>query len=1078
LLLRNPSAARKIYYAYPSLVAEPDDWDDVAGRAAELGFDAINVAASFSSIFSSPHANHGAETSLEEFVALARSYNLKPMTDLRLDRISRTHSTWSSYTSSRIGVEEIDPRVLPQDRGTMGIDFHDQAIHEAILELAFNEISRLSSVGISGFRCVHLNRTPASFWRGLIERIHAVAPDCLFLGAVDRSTMDPQWLAEAGFNSLLRTDGVGGLGDAERRWRTARYPDRRVFLGTEGPFERRLASETESPARLERLMSQRLFAIAAMGDGLFMPMGFEFAAREKASFIGKARQSWRQLRSNAVDLSSVVMEATRFFDEHSDPYEGAGISSLPTPSQEVEASARIGQMPGHERSARVVLVNTALDHPVTIKTDAMLSDLGEYLPFGHLGEPERDIHAGGAVDLGPGGVLVLEGASSPPILRKLVAASTSVAEALEAPRLVIENITPVVDGGLFPVRQTVGEIVGVEADAFGEGHDPIGVALKWRAEDEFGWRETIMRPLGNDRWTAEFPLERVGRYFYTIEAWRDEFAAFRSGLNKKNDAGQDVHLELREGIGLVEKIARAAKPELNSPLIALVGRLADADQGGQLGLLLDEATMDLMRLADPRAFSVIHAPAIPVDADRRIATFASWYELFPRSQSNDETRHGTFDDVVERLPAIRDMGFDVVYFPPIHPIGTKNRKGRNNSLVAGVDDHGSPYAIGSEIGGHDAIHPDLGTLDDFRALVSTAAELDMEIALDLAIQASPNHPWLREHPEWFDWRPDGTIRYAENPPKKYEDIVNVHFYNDKRDASLWLELLRVVDFWVEQGVKLFRVDNPHTKPLPFWEWLIDDVRGRHPDVVFLSEAFTRPKLMYRLAKVGFSQSYTYFTWRNTKWELTEYMRELTAGPPKDIFRPHFFVNTHDINPDFLQDAPRSAYLIRAALATTLSGLWGMYNGFELCEGRPDARRKEYADSEKYQLRAWDWDRPGNIIKEITRMNAIRRDNTALHSHLGIEFLTAWNDNIIYFEKATRGRENVLLIAINLDPHHAQEADIEIPTWKWSMPENGMIRASDLMRGHRFNWFGKMQHIRLDPAELPFSIWRISPSGAR
>jgi starch synthase (maltosyl-transferring) len=291
-------------------------------------------------------------------------------------------------------------------------------------------------------------------------------------------------------------------------------------------------------------------------------------------------------------------------------------------------------------------------------------------------------------------------------------------------------------------------------------------------------------------------------------------------------------------------------------------------------------------------------------------------------------------------------------------------------------------------------------------------------------------------------------------------------------------LLRVVDFWVEQGVKLFRVDNPHTKPLPFWEWLIDDVRGRHPDVVFLSEAFTRPKLMYRLAKVGFSQSYTYFTWRNTKWELTEYMRELTAGPPKDIFRPHFFVNTHDINPDFLQDAPRSAYLIRAALATTLSGLWGMYNGFELCEGRPDARRKEYADSEKYQLRAWDWDRPGNIIKEITRMNAIRRDNTALHSHLGIEFLTAWNDNIIYFEKATRGRENVLLIAINLDPHHAQEADIEIPTWKWSMPENGMIRASDLMRGHRFNWFGKMQHIRLDPAELPFSIWRISPSGAR
>ena len=460
------------------------------------------------------------------------------------------------------------------------------------------------------------------------------------------------------------------------------------------------------------------------------------------------------------------------------------------------------------------------------------------------------------------------------------------------------------------------------------------------------------------------------------------------------------------------------------------------------------------------------------NSERRTAEFASWYELFPRSQSGDPHRHGMLDDVVRRLPAIRDMGFDVVYFPPIHPIGKTNRKGRNNALKAGPDDPGSPYAIGSGDGGHDAIHASLGTFEDFQGLLSEARKVDLEIALDFAIQASPDHPWLKQHPEWFSWRPDGTIRYAENPPKKYEDIVNLDFYADGATPSLWVALRDTIRFWIDQGILLFRVDNPHTKPFPFWDWVIDDIRREHPQVVFLAEAFTRPKVMYRLAKAGFSQSYTYFTWRNTKSELTSYLTELTSEPLAGFFRPHFFVNTPDINPDFLQNAPRPAFLIRAALAATLSGLWGVYNGFELCEGKPDPQRKEYLNSEKYEIRAWDWNCPGNIIGEITALNRIRRENPALHSHLGLSFHNAWNENIMFFEKATVDRQNVVLVAVSLDPSAAQEADIEIPLWKFGLSDYDTLTAEDLMRGRELAWSGKYQRIRLDP-ELPFAIWRVA-----
>ena len=433
--------------------------------------------------------------------------------------------------------------------------------------------------------------------------------------------------------------------------------------------------------------------------------------------------------------------------------------------------------------------------------------------------------------------------------------------------------------------------------------------------------------------------------------------------------------------------------------------------------------------------------------------------------------------------AIRDMGFDVLYFPPIHPIGRTHRKGRNNSLTAGPDDPGSPYAIGSAEGGHDAIHPELGSIEDFRALRRAAAAHGLEIALDFAIQCSPDHPWLREHPEWFAWRPDGTIRYAENPPKKYEDIVNVDFYAPGANPSLWIALRDVVLFWAREGVRIFRVDNPHTKPFPFWEWLIADIRGTFPDVIFLAEAFTRPKVMYRLAKIGFSQSYTYFTWRHTAAEFRDYLTELADAAPRDFFRPNFFVNTPDINPPFLQRSGRAGFLIRAALATTLAGVWGLYSGFELCEAEPIPGREEYLNSEKYEIRVRDWTRPGNIIAEITRLNAIRRANPALQTHLGVTFLQCGNDDVLCFVKAApaadiQAGDNMVIVAIGMDPNTPQTARLPITSAMRDFAGPGPLRVEDLMTGRTEDWHGDTYEATLDPASRIFAVWRVQPAFER
>ena len=646
---------------------------------------------------------------------------------------------------------------------------------------------------------------------------------------------------------------------------------------------------------------------------------------------------------------------------------------------------------------------------------------------------------------------------------------------LAASRVAIEAVSPEVDAGRFPAKAAVGGFITVEADIFCDGHDKIDAAVLYRVAGTSRWTEAPMRFHDNDRWRGQIPIERQAPHEFTIIAWRDLFASWCEEVRKKTGAGQKVASELAEGRRLVEQAIdgeRAKKSAHQKAFAELLKGLDDAENDdSRLALMLDEAIAVLFRQAGPRTHLTRYDKTPKVWVDRPKAAFSAWYELMPRSQSGDPNRHGTFDDVIRRLPYIRDLGFDVLYMTPIHPIGKVNRKGRNNTLEAREGDPGSPYAIGSSEGGHDAIHPELGDFDDFARLVDAAAEQGLEIALDFAIQCAPDHPWIEAHPEWFDWRPDGTIKFAENPPKKYEDIVNVHFYREAL-PSIWYELRDIVLFWAEKQVRIFRVDNPHTKPLPFWQWMIAEVQAQYPDVIFLSEAFTRPKMMKRLAKIGFTQSYTYFTWRNTKRELTDYLTELTKSDCRHYFRPNFFANTPDINPLFLQSSGRPGFQIRLILAATLAGNYGIYNGFELCEAAAVSGKEEYLDSEKYEIRAWDWDRPGHIREDVALVNRLRQDHPALQDFTNLTFYNAWDDNILYYGRRTPDLESFILIAVNLDPHSAHGADFEVPLWEFGRPDEAAIEVEDLVGGERFTWTGKVQHMHLDPAVRPYAIWRL------
>jgi starch synthase (maltosyl-transferring) len=646
-------------------------------------------------------------------------------------------------------------------------------------------------------------------------------------------------------------------------------------------------------------------------------------------------------------------------------------------------------------------------------------------------------------------------------------------------RVAIENIYPTIDGGRFPAKRIVGDVLEVGADIFSDGHEKLAADLLITEPGQDPVR-VPMKHQGNDRWTARHTLERQGLAQFDIEAWRDRAESWRDEVRKKMKAGQNVGLELREGTALLrpqlEKIS-GGKGDAAKEAKRILRALDDAgkDEDGSLQILLSDGLHKLLRGHGDRHQAIRLRKPLEIRVDREAARFSSWYELFPRSMSPSEDQHGTFRDVIDRLPYIKDLGFDVLYFPPIHPIGKTNRKGKNNSLKAKPGDVGSPYAIGSDEGGHDALHPELGSFEDFAALVDAAREHGIEIALDFAIQCSPDHPWLKEHKEWFDWRPDGSLKFAENPPKKYEDIVNVHFYRDAY-PDIWYALRDVVLFWCEKGVKIFRVDNPHTKPYPFWEWMIAEVKEAFPDALFLSEAFTRPKVMKRLAKLGFTQSYTYFTWRNEKHELTDYLQELTKTDSREVMNPNFFVNTPDINPPVLQTNNRDAYIARTWLAGTLASSYGIYNGVEIAEGTPLPGKEEYLDSEKYQITSWDMDRPGHIKDEIRLLNRLRINHACLRDHLSLRFLTAYNDRILWYAKATPDLADVLLFAVSLDFEKDQHAALEIPLWFYGLSDDASVKAYDIFADQHFTWHGKMQEVTLGPGRIVRAFSLQPPEG--
>jgi starch synthase (maltosyl-transferring) len=635
---------------------------------------------------------------------------------------------------------------------------------------------------------------------------------------------------------------------------------------------------------------------------------------------------------------------------------------------------------------------------------------------------------------------------------------------LRGRRIVIEEVFPAVDAGRFPVKRIVGEPVEVWADIFRDGHAVLAAELLWRREDDSRWSRTRMQLHQNDRWAASFNPPKPGRYVYAVEAWTDHYATWRRAFEAKRNAGQDVALELREGRLLLDNGGRRGR---NSALADL-RRYFDATRDPAI-LLADTAAEAAAKIDQA---DLVRSPLFPLIADRPIARAGAWYEMVPRSQGRVENQHGTFDDCIARLPEIAGLGFDVIYLPPIHPIGATNRKGRNNSLKAAPGDPGSFYAIGSEAGGHDAVHPELGTIEDFRRLVAACTDHGLEIALDFAVQCSPDHPWLKEHPEWFKRRPDGSIQYAENPPKKYEDIVNPDFYCADRE-QLWAALRDVVLFWVRQGVRIFRVDNPHTKPLEFWEWLIHEVQSVDPGVVFLSEAFTRPKVMKALAKLGFSQSYTYFTWRTGKEELQAYLSEITGYPERDYFRPNFFVNTPDILPFHLQSGEPWVFKARVALAATLSGNYGIYNGFELLEHEPVPGKEEYLNSEKYELKVRDWDKDGNIKNYIGHLNWLRKSNPALLQTSNLRFAQIDDPEVIGYVKQSADGINAVAVAIMLTNAGPREfwfhfGDIEI-----GPPDqrHRVTAIENLVTGerHLIEWGGV--RLRIDQDHDPALLFR-------
>jgi len=989
-------------------------------------------------------------------------------------------------------IDPVDPRRFTVWGDLAEIEYENPNVRPAQVEYWTELVRHHLKLGFKGFRCDAAYQVPVEVWKPLIDAAKAEQPDCLFFAETLGCTPDQVVaLKEAGFDYIFNS---AKWWDFRAPWLLEQYAlYRRIAPSIAFPENHdtvRLAIELgdPEPAELERWYRLYYLFAATFSSGVLMPMGYEFGCRKRMDVVGSRPGDWEwETAQPRIDLTGFVGAANAMKVACPALNVEGPQKKITAPHSPVVGLLRLsdGDVAASEDAA-VVLINPDEARSWGVDPGPLINQAGGRISAFEDVTPEArpvPFEPGRPITLEPLELRVFRGHAEARRKRpaRLSKAAEQAAEKrlmeLAANRVVIERVTPELDGGRHAIKRVVGDVVEVEADIFCDGHEKIAAAVKYRTQDEAEWREAPIHFVDNDRWAGQVPLVRNTRYLYTIEAWRDLFETWRVEFMKKHDAGLVISLELLEGRILIERTRDQAEGPDRKRLDDLLATLEwhKKDEGQLIRTMLSEEVRELMRRAGIRTNRSRYERELEVFVDRPTAKFAAWYEMFPRSQSDDPHRHGTFDDVIRKLPYVRDMGFDVLYFTPIHPIGRKNRKGRNNTLTPGPDDPGSPYAIGSEEGGHDALHPELGTFEDFHRLVAAAHDHGLEIALDFAIQCAPDHPWIKEHPEWFDWRPDGTIKYAENPPKKYEDIVNVHFYRDAL-PSIWYELRDVVLFWIGHGVKIFRVDNPHTKPVPFWEWMIREVLDRHPDVIFLAEAFTRPKMMKRLAKVGFTQSYSYFTWRNTKSGLIEYLTELTQDEPKEYMRPNFFANTPDINPYFLQTSGRPGFQIRLVLAATLSTVYGIYNGFELCEGTPVPGREEYLDSEKYEIKAWDYDRPGNIRAYVARLNRIRRENPALQDFANLRFYNAWNDDILYYGKMTAAKDNIILVAVNLDPHHAQAANFEVPLWELGLHDWADVQVEDLFTGNEFVWHGKVQHVWLDPQVNPCAIWRIAPPG--
>lgn len=640
-------------------------------------------------------------------------------------------------------------------------------------------------------------------------------------------------------------------------------------------------------------------------------------------------------------------------------------------------------------------------------------------------------------------------------------------------RVIIERVEPQVNSGRFPVKRTVGEQVAVEADVFTDGHERIHCVLLYRSEHQSAWHKTPMKPVGNDCWQGAFSVHDLGRYYYTVSACVDHFASWSGDLKRRSDPG-DIEIALLAGAELIDAAAsRAQRSDANRLHFFGKALRSDDDWRVRFDTAFDAELAQLMsRYTDPN-LATEYGRELAVVVEPVLARFGAWYEIFPRSCSTEPGCHGTFADCEARLPYIAAMGFDVLYLPPIHPIGTTKRKGPNNTLVAGEQDPGSPWAIGSEEGGHLSVHPELGTLKEFHSLIARAREHKLEIAMDIAFQCSPDHPYVKEHPEWFRHRPDGSVQFAENPPKKYEDIYPFDFESTGWQ-QLWAELEGVFRFWIKQGIRIFRVDNPHTKSFYFWEWTINSIKRDHPETIFLAEAFTRPKVLHYLAKLGFSQSYNYFPWRNTKYEIVHYLTQLSKGREREYLRPNLWPNTPDILTEYLQYGGRPAFMIRLALAATLGASYGIYGpAFELFENKPrEPGSEEYLDSEKYQIRHWDLKQRDSLKDYIARINRIRRENPALQFDHMLQFHTVDNESLICYSKNTEDLGNIILVLVNLDPHHTQSGWLDIPLDTFGLDADHSYQVHDLLSNARFIWNGPRNYVELDPRIVPAHIFRL------